>query len=43
MVSALEDIERLRKKNKTQKYLLINEKAEVVESSLLQIEEGKNI
>jgi len=43
MVSALEEIERLRKKNKYQKELLTKEKFEVVEPLLLQIEEGKII
>lgn len=36
-------IQRLRKKNKEQKELLVKDKVEAIESLLLQIEEGKKI
>jgi len=43
LVGALEEIERMRKKNKSHKELLDKEKVETVEAFLLQIEEGKKI
>lgn len=43
MVSALYEIERLRKKNKTQKESPMKEKVEDVEPLLEQLEEGKKI
>jgi len=43
LVSALEEIDRLRKKNKSQNESLIKEKVGAVEPLLLKIEEGKKI